>query len=138
MNGTSELENIAERLGIPYQAEIEDSLVDAALLTRLPLAFARNNLLLPLREENDRILVAVGNPAGLLAIDELQGIYGMPVDCVAVPPGVVLDAINRLYARLSGSAQEVVEELEGEDLSTIATELSVPKGKFWTLPTRRR
>ena len=43
------------------------------------------------------------------------------------PPATVLDAINRLYARLSGSAQEVVEELEGEDLSTIATELSVPK-----------
>jgi len=127
MTGTSDLEKIAERLGIPFQAEIEDSRVDTALLTRLPLAFVRNNLLLPLREENDRLLVAVGNPAGLQAIDELQGIYGIPVDCVAVPPGMVLDAINRLYARISGSAQEVVEELEGVDLSTIASELSIPK-----------
>jgi general secretion pathway protein E len=127
MTGTSELEKIAERLGIPFQAEIEDSRVDTALLARLPLSFVRNNLLLPLREENGRLLVAVGNPAGLQAIDELQGIYGMPVDCVAVPPAMVLDAINRLYARISGSAQEVVEELEGVDLSTIATELSIPK-----------
>jgi general secretion pathway protein E len=127
MTGTLDLEKIAERLGIPFQAEIEDSHVDTALLTRLPLSFVRNNLLLPLKLENGRLLVAVGNPADLLAIDELQGIYGAPVECVAVPAAVVLDAINRLYARLSGSAQEVVEELEGEDLSTIATELSVPK-----------
>ncbi len=127
MTGTLDLEKIAERLGIPFQAEIEDSHVDTALLTRLPLSFVRNNLLLPLKMENGRLLVAVGNPADLMAIDELQGIYGAPVECVAVPAAVVLDAINRLYARLSGSAQEVVEELEGEDLSTIATELSVPK-----------
>ena len=127
MTATLDLEKVAERLGIPFQTEIEDSHVDTALLTRLPLSFVRNNLLLPLKVENGRLLVAVGNPADLLAIDELQGIYGVPVECVAVPPATVLDAINRLYARLSGSAQEVVEELEGEDLSTIATELSVPK-----------
>jgi general secretion pathway protein E len=127
MTGTLDLEKIAATLGLPFQADIEESQVDTALLTRLPLSFVRNNLLLPLKEENGRLLVAVGNPADLLAIDELPGIYGVPVECIAVPPKTVLDAINRFYARLSGSAQEVVEELEGEDLSTIATELSVPQ-----------
>jgi general secretion pathway protein E len=127
MTDSADLEIIAQRLGFPFQPDIEDSRVDTNLLARVPLAFARNNLLLPLREEDGRLLVAVGNPANLLAIDELQGIYGVPVECIAVPPQAILDAINRLYARLSGSAQEVVEELEGEDLSTIATELSKPK-----------
>lgn len=127
MTGTADLEKIAEKLALPFQAEIEDSRVDTTLLARLPLAFVRNNLLLPLREENGRLLVAVGNPADLLAIDELEGIFGFPADCVVVPSRALLDAINRLYARLSGSAQEVVEELEGEELSTIATEFSVPQ-----------
>jgi general secretion pathway protein E len=127
MTDTFEPEKIAVRLGLPFQAEIEDGQVDTALLARLPLAFARNNFLLPLREENGRLLVAVGKPADLLAVDELAGIYGVPVECIVVPPQTVQDAINRFYARISGSAQEVVEELEGEDLSTIATELSAPK-----------
>ena len=127
MTGIEELEKIAQKLGMGFQAELDDSQVDASLLSRLPLAFARKNLLLPLREENGRLLVATGNPAELLAIDEIQGIFRMPVDCVAVPAGTALDAINRLYSRLSGSAQEVVEELEGEELSTIATELSGPR-----------
>jgi len=120
-------EHIAARLKLPYQAEIEDRQVDTALLGRLPLSFARNNALLPLREEEGRLLVAVGEPSNLLPLDEVRGVYGMPVSPVVIPHEVVIDAINRLYSRLSGSAQEVVEELEAEDLSTIATELNQPR-----------
>ena len=127
MTVATDIESIAKRLGIPFQPEIEDSRVDTALLTRLPLAFARNNLLLPLKEEAGMLVAASGDPANLLALDELQGVFGMPVQTLAVPRQVVLDAINRLYARMSGSAQDVVEELEGEELSAIATEFNEPK-----------
>ncbi|KAF0219752.1 MAG: proteinral secretion pathway protein [Geobacteraceae bacterium] len=127
MTNTDDIQAIAARLGLPFQEEIDDSRIDTALLSRLPLAFVRANLLLPLREEEERLVVAVGDPANLLALDELRGLFGLPPAPVVVPRPVLMDAINRLYSRLSGSAQEVVEELEGEDLSTIATELSVPK-----------
>jgi general secretion pathway protein E len=49
------------------------------------------------------------------------------VQAIAVPPQAVLEAINRLYTRMSSSAQDVVEELEGEDLNTIASELNEPR-----------
>jgi general secretion pathway protein E len=127
MTSIEEQEKIAARLGLCFQPDIDDHGVETSLLARLPLSFARKNLLLPLKEEDGRITVATGNPVELLAMDELQGIFGKPVESIVVPAGVVLEAINRLYSRLSGSAQEVVEELEGEELSTIATELSMPK-----------
>jgi general secretion pathway protein E len=122
-----DLEQLAARLGMPYQAELGDAETDGALLARLPLAFARGRLLLPLREEEGRLVVAVGEPTDLLALDELQRAYGMPLQPVVVPKQEVLAAINRLYARHSGSAQEVVEELQGEDLSTVATQFSRPQ-----------
>jgi general secretion pathway protein E len=121
------IESIASRLGLPFRTEINDAQVDITLLAHLPLAFARNNLLLPMHESEGKILVAAGNPANLLALDEIRGLFGMPVQAVAAPPKTVLEAINRLYTRLSSSAQEVVEELEGEDLSTIATEFNEPR-----------
>ena len=127
MTTTAELENLAGRFDLPCQAEIDDSQVDTALLGKLPLAFARANLLLPLREKEGRLLVAISDPANLLPLDELRGLFAMPTAAVLVPQQVLLDAINRLYSRLSGSAQDVVEELQGEDLSTIATELAEPK-----------
>ena len=127
MTAVTDTELSAKRLGLPFQEQIEDSLVDTAFLARLPLSFARSNVLLPLMEQEGSIVVAMGDPANLLALDELQGVFGMPATAVVVPRQAVLDAINRLYSRMSGSAQEVVEELEAEDLSTIATELSQPR-----------
>ena len=127
MTSGAEIEQTALRLGLPYLEIIEDSLVDPVLLKRLPLSFARNNLVLPLREENGAVHVAMGDPANLLACDELRGLYGMPVEAVLVPRVELIGALNRIYARMSGSAQDVVEELEGVDLSTIASELNAPR-----------
>ena len=121
MAETLDIEQIATRLGLPFQAEIDDSKVDGSLVNRVPLNFARNNLLLPLREEEDTVIAASADPANLLAVDEMAGLFQLPVSIVVVPQPVLLDAVNRLYSRLSGSAQEVVEELEGEELSTLAT-----------------
>jgi general secretion pathway protein E len=118
---------IASRLGMEFMAEILDSTIETAWASRLPLSFARSNLLLPLREEDGRLLVAVGDPTNLLALDELQGTLGLAVQGLVVPRDEVLAAINRFYARHSGSAQEVVAELEAEDLSSIATKFSHPQ-----------
>jgi general secretion pathway protein E len=119
-----QIQQIAARLGMQFMAEIHDSDIDGSWLTRLPLSFARGNLLLPLREENGTILVAVADPANLLALDELQSALGLPVQGVAAPKDEVLAAINRIYSRHSGSAQEVVAELEAEDLSAVATQFT--------------
>jgi general secretion pathway protein E len=127
MTRTAEMETMAARLGLPFLEEIEDAGVDTALLKRLPLAFARSNLILPLRDEGGRLLAAIADPANLSALDELRGLFEMPVDGVVVPPAVLVAALNRLYSKLSGSAQEVVEELEGEDLFTLANEFNEPK-----------
>ena len=127
MISATDMESLAARLGLPFIARIDDSGVDTALLGRLPLAFARMNLILPLREEDGRLLVAAGDPTNLSALDEVRGLFGLPVEMVITTPQSALEAINQLYSRISGTAQEVVEELEGEDLSTIATELSQPR-----------
>ena len=63
----------------------------------------------------------------LLALDELRLTFGKPVEAVLVPASVLTDAINHVYAGMSGTAREVLQELEGEDLSTIATEFTDPK-----------
>ncbi len=122
-----ELEITAQRLGIACLPEVGAADVDTALLARVPLTFARTHTILPLRELNGAIRVAVASPAGLLALDELQLLFGKPVQGVLLPASVLADAINHVYAGVSGTAREVLQELEGEDLSTVATEFSNPK-----------
>ncbi|TLN02675.1 type II secretion system protein GspE, partial [bacterium] len=64
-------QHLADRLGVPFLESIVDSRVDTALLMRLPLPFARRNVLLPLYCNEGTLLVASGDPAGFLALDEL-------------------------------------------------------------------
>jgi len=124
---TEELESTARRLGISCQTEIGGDGVDPGLLSRVPLSFARANLTLPLREQDGTIRVAIATPAALLALDELRHLFGRPVEAVLVPGPVLIDAINHIYTSVSGTAREVLQELEGEDLSTVATEFNDPK-----------
>jgi general secretion pathway protein E len=119
--------DLAGRLDLSYCETIDDSQVDIPLLNRLPLAFARSRLILPLSLSDGVLQVAMGDPLDLPALDELRDLYDAVPQGVVVPKGEVLDAVNRLYSRIAGSAQEVVEELEGVELSTIATELSHPR-----------
>ncbi|NVN92413.1 MAG: type II secretion system ATPase GspE [Desulfuromonadales bacterium] len=118
---------IAERLGIGFLTEIAAGDVDGGLLTKLPLAFARANLILPLDERDGVVWVAIGDPTSLLALDELRLTFDKPVEAMLAPAAVVSDAINHAYAGMSGTAREVLQELEGEDLSTIATEFNDPQ-----------
>jgi general secretion pathway protein E len=130
MSGTlhqEELERMAARLGIACRSAINSADVDTALLTMVPLSFARSNTVLPLVEHDGSIQVAIATPAALLTLDELRLTFGKPVEAVLVPAPILADAINHAYAGMSGTAREVLQELEAEDLSTIATEFNDPK-----------
>jgi len=123
----AELETTARRLGLACLGEVHPDQVDASLLGRVPLAFARANQIIPLDEQEGSIRVAVAGPAGLLALDELRLLFKRPLVGVLVPAAVLAEAINSVYAGVSGTAREVLQELEGEDLSTVATEFADPK-----------
>jgi len=122
-----ELDATAERLGIACLPTISAGDVDAGLLASVPLSFARANTILPMMELDGTIRVAISGPAALLALDELRLTFGKPVEAVLVPASILTDAINHAYAGMSGTAREVLQELEAEDLTTIATEFSDPK-----------
>ena len=72
------------------------------------------------------VRVAVSSAAGLLQLDELRLLFGKPIEAVLVPAPLLADVINHVYAGVSGTAREVLQELQGEDLSTVATELNNP------------
>jgi len=122
-----ELERLAARLGIACQAEIRPEEVDSALLNRVSLSFARSNGVLPLHERDGAVRVAVSGAAGLLLLDELRLLFGKPIEALLVPVASLADIINHVYSGVSGTAHEVLQELEGEDLSTVASELGQPQ-----------
>lgn len=107
-------------------AGIKDEDVDISLIKDIPLQFAKGNLLMPLRKENGKLIAVVADDKGILALLELAknlGLEPLPLNAAA---GIVIDAINRFYGQ-TGSAEEVMGNITGEDLSSVATEFEQPK-----------
>jgi general secretion pathway protein E len=109
----------------PIEAIREED-VEHALIREIPLSFAKGNMLMPLRREGDSLLAAVADEKGMLALRELSGRLGLAPLPLSAPAGVIIDAINRFYGQV-GSAEEVMDNITGEDLSAVATEFAKPK-----------
>jgi len=105
---------------------IKDEDIEHALLREIPLLFAKGNMVMPLRRENGRMLAAVCDDRGVLALKELSRHFSLLPEPLGAEPGVILDAINRFYGQ-AGSAEEVMGNIAGEDLSSVATEFEKPK-----------
>jgi general secretion pathway protein E len=105
---------------------IRDEDIDISLLQEIPLAFAKNNLLMPLKRAEGSLWAAVSDDQGILALLELAKRYGLNPLPLKTRQGVVIDAINRYYGQV-GTAQEVMEGITGEDLSSVAMEFESPK-----------
>ncbi len=105
---------------------IKDEDVELSLLKNIPLGFAKNNLIFPIKIHDSELNCAVADEKGLLALAEVSRALGLKPRAFRAPAGVVLDAINRFYGRM-GSAEEVMDTISGEDLSSVATEFEAPK-----------
>ncbi len=105
---------------------IRDEDVEYPLLNEIPLSFAKGNMIMPLRREKGRLIAAVTDDRGMLALRELSQHFGLDPLPLHSSPGVLIDAINRFYGQI-GSAEDVMDNITGEDLSSVATEFEKPK-----------
>ena len=105
---------------------IKDEDVETALLKNIPLSFVKNNRIFPIRRYNSELIGAIADEKGMLALAEASKMLGLKPKALKAPAGVILDAINRFYGQM-GSAEEVMDTISGEDLSSVATEFETPK-----------
>lgn len=105
---------------------IRDEDVDISLIREVPLTFAKNNLVMPLGNQDGFLKAVVADDKGIFAVRELAKKYGLTPQPMKAQAGAIMDAINRFYGQM-GTAQEVMEGIAGEDLSAVATEFESPK-----------
>jgi general secretion pathway protein E len=105
---------------------INEEDIEFSILTDLPLAFVKSNVFLPLRRENGELLAAVADNRGIFALMDLSRSLKLKPRPVHASEESILEAINRIYSQTS-RVDKVMGDIEGEDLSMIATEFESPK-----------
>ena len=93
------LKALSVQLGFPYENKIEVENVPADLISNLPIAYAKQNEVLPLRKEGNVTVVAIADPTNFFALDELRMLLGGEVKPVIASSYEIVNAINAVYRK---------------------------------------
>jgi general secretion pathway protein E len=117
------LEALSEQLGLPYWRKLEEVGIEHIPVSKVPIAFYRQQRVFPIAFIDGGVKVAVNDPLNLQPLDDLAVFLGAPVEPVLSSERELMAAINRFFDRETGSAEQVMQDLEGEDLGAIANEI---------------
>jgi type IV pilus assembly protein PilB len=90
------IEVLEFQLGIPH-VSLYRYPIDVKLTKLVPQEFAKRKMLMPLKREGDRLLVAMADPMDFLAIDDLRLSTGFHIETAIASKDDILRAINKYY-----------------------------------------
>jgi len=117
------LDVFSEFYELPCINSIGPDDIDEELVKLLPIGFAKNYRLIPLRKEGEKVYMAFAPPLDLYAMDEVKSLYGSQIEPVLTTNKLLIDVINKVYER----GKEVTDEIEDESLGIFETDIHEPK-----------
>jgi general secretion pathway protein E len=117
----------SQRLGLPYWKELPENEFDLTLMRQVPLTFARQHKLVPIRRQDGHILVAMNDPLDLQPLDDVSLLLKAPVEPVLSLGQEIIGVLNRLYDTESQSAAKVIEDLDTAAMGRLAHNLEGPQ-----------
>ncbi|HJV46783.1 MAG TPA: ATPase, T2SS/T4P/T4SS family [Bacillota bacterium] len=108
------IEVLEFQLGIPH-VSLYRYPIDTTLLTLVPHETARRNYLIPLKKEDNRLLIAMADPMDYISIDDLRLSTGFQIETVIATKDDIIRAINRHYG-LDDSIQEWIGEMPKKEV----------------------
>ena len=108
---------LAKQVGLPFVEAVTEQMADPSLLSKVPLKFLRQHLVIPIIYEGTKTILTA-NPRDLQPLDNLALLMEGAISYGIAPESVILDAINKYYPLETSS--EMMEELkEGDEDLTL-------------------
>jgi len=108
-------------LGVAY-VDLDKTLFQSYLVSKLPREIAIRNLVIPLYQLGDKITAATASPSDLRLLSEAEQILGMPISPVLSFPGDIIDSIEIQY-QSSDSLEQTVHGIDSEEWLADETEI---------------
>ena len=104
---------LAAQIGMRF-VDLSDVTIDGSAVGRVSGAICRRHTAIPFAVEDDRLVVAMADPANVFAIDDIRAASGMDVKPVVATRADVIGAIDRHY-RSDHELDDLSMVLEGAD-----------------------
>ena len=119
------LKALSFQLGFPYESRIDVEGVDTALVEKLPINYAKDNEILPLKKEGKSIVVAMADPTNFCALDDLRLLFNTDVKPVIAGSYEIVNAINAVYNKTTDKGEQAMSDLD-EKMEEIAQDFDEP------------
>ena len=121
---------LSRQFGLEYLERLSDQVLDPGLCKQVPISFAKQYQLVPLRKENGLALVASADPVNFYPIEDLSRLLQSEIKLMVSSSEEVVNTINRIYDRINSNAEGVIDDLAeegGDNLSLLAQEIEEPE-----------
>lgn len=113
------IDDIHHARAIQFNMEIYEDLstldIPEEISKKIPYTFAKNHVILPIKVENEQVLVAVSDPLNLNALEEIRYQLGQNVHAVYSPSKTILEAINKRYDLEKGIASDLIATMDSSE-----------------------
>jgi type IV pilus assembly protein PilB len=103
---------LADQLGLEF-VDLGETHLDQSAIALVPEPVARRHNCIPIGFDGERLVVAMADPANVLAVDDIRAMTKREVKTVVGTKADVISTINRQY-RIDRAAETLVEEATAE------------------------
>lgn len=108
------IEVLERQLGIPH-IHLSQYVIEPDLLHLVPKELAKRGRLMPVRRENNKLLIAMADPMDYFIIEELRMVTGCQIETSIATKDDIFRAITKYYD-LQESMEDALEDLAPTDL----------------------
>ncbi|MDR3624536.1 MAG: type II secretion system ATPase GspE [Chlamydiales bacterium] len=113
--GTLEQQDFFHALARYFDMEILPKLpldlLQKEFYKQLPYLFVKKHIVLPFKENDTTLFVAINDPLNLDVIDELRALFSKSIQTVWMPRDAILEAIDKCYHQDEGVASQLIADL---------------------------
>lgn len=120
--GEEVMRAMAEHHRLEY-INLKEISIPENVIELVPESVARENNILPMREDEDSLVVIMSDPMDIETIDKLRFILNRRVDVALAPKENIIESINRYYGQEEGeSADSMLQEFTDTAIDFTETE----------------
>ncbi len=118
------LQAFSKQWNIPIIENISDDQLDITITEKFPIQYLRLHKVVPIRYDDDKMVVVISNPKSLPAVDDIRIILQKDnIETFFAPESEVLSAINRTYDQATHTAESVIADMDTDESSEILSQL---------------
>src|SRR5437588_12777344 len=92
--------------------ELKEVEISATVIELVPESLARENIVMPLAQENGAIKVIMHDPMDFETIDKLRFVLNREIEVALAPKEAIVEAINRYYGGTTSETESVDSMLQ--------------------------